>query len=172
MPRKENVSPSELYDTEWFLKELAEVQKNPVTSGLVSGFNRYLAEVREGKWGQKEKWIAKSLLRDGMAEEQIQTIPDLLEIARVKPLSLEPSFVGFMERLRKKVVNKQGFSQDELQLASNLLLVGVPDEAEIKIWNGVLSSKEIPSGLEVLRTIAEIEIGRTQIKGDDLLKKS
>lgn len=148
MQGKENVSGSEFYSPEWFLEELAEVRKNPVTSGLVSGFNRYFAKVREGKWGRKGKWIAESLLRDGMAEEPT-------------PLSLQPSFVGFMERLREKVINKQEFNQSELQLASNLLLVGVPDEAVIKIWNGVLSAKEIPSDLEALRTIAEIEIGGT-----------
>lgn len=126
-------TPREWYSTEWFLEELKAVCENPVTSGLTSQFNRYIAKIRLGEWGDKEERIAESLLRAGMNEEYLVAIPDFLEMVRAKPLCLELSFVGFMSELRKKTINRQEFSRDELLLVSRLLLVGVPEEAAIEI---------------------------------------
>lgn len=123
----------EWYCMEWFSEELKATYENPVTSGLTSQFNRYIAKVRSGEWGPNEEWIAESLLRVGMNGEQRVLVPNYLKQVKAEPLKLELSFVKFMSGLKEKTINKQEFSWDELLLVSRLLLVGVLEEAAIEI---------------------------------------
>lgn len=157
MQRKEGLPMTEYYNTGWFLEELENVRRNPVTSGLTSQFNRFLAKVRGGEWTSKEKYTAESLLRIGMTQERISVS---LEEIRTEPSKLEPFFVEYMAGLRGKTIEAQEFNQDEQQLASSLVLTGVPEEAVIRIWNDVLSLRRVPEGFASLQAIAEIEIGR------------